>query len=78
MPRFFFNVQGSATIEDKDGTVLDSPADVHDLAVERARELLAEGSAQGFDRTGWSFRITDEKGRTVLNFRFGEALQKTF
>ena len=78
MPRYFFNVLGSAAVEDKDGTVLDSPADVHDRAVERARELLAEGSALGFDRTGWSFKVTDEKGRTVLNFRFGEALQKTF
>ncbi len=78
MPRFFFNVLGSTTIEDKDGAELDGPADAHELALAKAREMLAEGAAQGFDRTGWSFKVTDEKGRTVLKFHFAEAMQKTF
>ncbi len=78
MPRFFFNVQGSVPVEDKHGTELDSRADVHEYAVTAARQLLAEGKAQGFDRTSWSFKVIDENGRTVLNFRFAEAMQKTF
>jgi hypothetical protein len=76
VPIFFFNVQRENYVEDTTGVELKSAKHVPEEALSAAQEILSEGAFAGLDRSGWSFKVTDEKGQPVFTLPFSNALRK--
>ena len=74
MPRYFFDLLDSNAVSpDPSGTVLPDQAACQKEALQRARNVLAEGDKNGEDRSNWAFEVTDEAHRPILIVRFAEA-----
>ena len=74
MPRYFFNTRiGDETIRDEEGEELRNPDQAWKVAKDMAVELLrAEGEHPSL--LSALIVVTDERGETVLEFPFSEAL----
>jgi hypothetical protein len=76
MNLYFLHIKdGEDIISDPEGSRLPSLEAARELAIECARELLAEAVAHG-DRVGLvrTFEIHDERGRLLLTVPFRDAI----
>ena len=77
MPRFFFHIRDSdGLVEDPEGIECRDPSAIRDEAVGAARDLMADHIRKGFDVSGWSYEVVDERGRPILTLRFAEAVRR--
>ena len=66
MPRFYLHIRkGEELVRDRAGMELQA-GELHEEAIEAARDILAEGDLSGLDRRAWVFEIADEVGGVVL------------
>lgn len=73
MPRFFFDFwDHKAFVSDPNGIDLADIEAVRREAAREASQLLAEGRANGEDRSDRRFEIKDEAAQVVLAAPFGE------
>lgn len=76
MARFFFNLVGSETVRDIEGTELKSLEAARSEAVEDARAIMSDAVLAGFDVSGRRIEIHDESGTLLLVVPFVDALTK--
>ena len=75
MPTFYFGLwDGHQLDPDEQGVELRGTEEAFEMAVRAARQMLAEAQPRGEDRSGWAFRVHDERGRRLFTFRFSGAL----
>ncbi len=75
MLTFYFGLWDGYQLDpDEQGVELRGTEDAFEMAVKMAREILAEAQLRGEDRSGWAFRVHDERGRRLFTFRFTAAL----
>ena len=73
MPRYFFNTRiGDELIADPEGEELPDPDRAWEVARTMIRELLKTEGAEDLLRA--VLEVTDDRGETVLEFPFTEAL----
>src|SRR3712207_6178812 len=71
MPVFYFNFwDHKAYVSDPNGIELANLDAPHKRALDVANEIMADGQAQGDDRTGWRFDIKDSTDQRVLTMPF--------
>jgi len=74
MPVFYFNFwDHKAYVSDRNGIELANLDAVHKPALHVASKIMADGKAQGDDRTGWRFDIKDSTDQTVMTMPFSDA-----
>lgn len=76
MARFFFNLVGSETVRDIEGTELKSLEAARSEAVEHARAIMSDAVLAGFDVSERRIEIHDEAGTLLLVVPFLDALTK--
>jgi hypothetical protein len=78
MPKFFFSYRtGPNLARDLEGTELASPAAAREMAVESARELLADAVKTG-RRPPDAVIISTEDGRDIMTIPMSEVLPEPF
>ena len=74
MPTFYFGISDGQRIDpDEEGFPASGIEAAFELAVRKARQMLAVGAAKGEDLSGWAFRVCDERGRWVFTLPFSVA-----
>ena len=74
MPTFYFGLwNGHRVRPDEYGVRARSVEDAFETAVTAAREMLAQGERSGEDRSGWAYRVHDERGWRLFTFHFSIA-----
>jgi hypothetical protein len=65
MPRYFFNLEGSSSPADGEGTVLEGLEQARSAAVILAGEMLKDADGTFWDEPEWRLHVLDEEGATV-------------
>ena len=76
MPKFSFEFQKANSSETVTDVELPDLEAVRQEAIRSAREAMTDGIFEGFDRTRWITRVTDENGNVVLTLSFSELLER--
>ncbi len=64
MPTFYFGLWDGYQLDpDEQGVELRGTEEAFEMAVQSARQMLAEAQPKGEDRSSWAFRVHDEQGR---------------
>jgi hypothetical protein len=79
MGRFFFHVvEGAELLTDEEGADLRDALEARQMAINSARELLADAIRHGKNKIPEAFVITDEHGLTIETVPFAAALPEPF
>ncbi|WP_430252295.1 DUF6894 family protein [Neorhizobium sp. DAR64860/K0K1] len=78
MARFFFNLVGSETVYDSEGTELSSLEAARCEAIEDARAIMSDAIRAGFDVSERRVEICDESGDVVAVMPFANAVSRRF
>jgi hypothetical protein len=74
MPTFYFGISDGYRINpDEDGFPASGIEAAYEMAVRKARHMLAMGEAKGEDLSGWAFRVYDGRGVRVFTLPFSVA-----
>jgi hypothetical protein len=76
MPRYRFEFREDFAQELLDDIDLADDEAAIKEAVRTAREIMADGILEGFDRTGWVSRVYDETGQIVTTVKFSDLVAK--
>jgi hypothetical protein len=76
MPRYFFNLVGSETVTDIEGSELASLDEARVEAIQDARAIMSEAILAGHDVSERRVEICDEAGTLLAVVRFEEAFSK--
>ena len=69
MPRYFYNLPGSPTPDDKVGVLLAGPEEARSQAVVAAGEMLKDIDGGFWSGPEWRMHVTDHEGSTVCMLR---------
>ena len=71
MPTFYFGISDGHRIDpDEEGFPASGIEAAYEMAVRKARHMLARGASKGEDLSGLAFRVCDERGRWVFTLPF--------
>ncbi len=74
MPTFYFGISdGLRTDPDDEGFPASGIEAAYEIAVRKARHMLAVGASKGEDLSGWAFRVHDQWGGWVFTLPFSVA-----
>ena len=78
MPRYFFNLVGSETVTDLEGTELPSLDDAREEAMRDARGIMSHAVLAGHDVSSRQIEIRNEDGLLLAVVQFSETVSKKF
>ncbi|MBY3044221.1 DUF6894 family protein [Rhizobium leguminosarum] len=76
MPRYFFNLVGSETVTDIEGSELDSLEAAREEAIKDARAIMSDAILAGHDVSERRVEIRDEEGTLLAEVPFSDAVSK--
>lgn len=74
MPRYFFHLYDDLEIRDEEGVTLLDPAAARKLAIESARDVMADNVRGGELCLSHRIEVEDEQGQPVVVVKFRDAL----